>query len=85
MCRNITTLYNIEPAASEDEARAAALQYVRKVSGYTKPSKANEEAFERAVEDVAAITWRLIDELETSSAPRERKGSLARIYVSANR
>jgi hypothetical protein len=85
MCRNITTLYNIEPAASEDEARAAALQYVRKVSGYTKPSKVNEEAFERAVDDVAAITWRLINELETSAAPRERKNSLARIYVSANK
>jgi hypothetical protein len=84
MCRNITTLYNIEPAASEDEARAAALQYVRKVSGYTKPSKANEAAFERAVDEVAAATWRLINELETSAAPRERKGALARIYVSAS-
>lgn len=84
MCRNITTLYNIEPAASEDEARAAALQYVRKVSGYTKPSQVNEEAFERAVDDVAAVTWRLINELQTSAAPRERKNSLARIYVSAN-
>jgi hypothetical protein len=83
MCRNITTLYNIEPAASEDEARAAALQYVRKVSGYTKPSKANEAAFERAVDDIAAVTWRLVNELETSAAPRERKGALARVYVSA--
>ena len=81
MCRNITTLYNIAPAATEDEARAAALQYVRKVSGYTKPSKANEEAFLQAVDDVAAITWRLINELETSAAPRERKNSLARITV----
>jgi hypothetical protein len=85
MCRNITTLYNIQPAASEDEARAAALQYVRKVSGYTKPSKVNEQAFERAVDDIAAVTWRLIGELETSGAPRERKGSLARVYVSANK
>jgi hypothetical protein len=85
VCRNITTLYNIEPAANKDEARAAALQYVRKVSGYTKPSKANEHPFERAVDEIAAITWRLIGELETSAAPRERKGSLARIYVSANR
>jgi hypothetical protein len=81
MCRNITTLYNIEPAASEDEARAAALQYVRKVSGYTKPSQANEAAFLRAVDDIAAITWRLVNELETSAAPRERKGALARLYV----
>lgn len=82
MCRNITTLYNIEPAASEDEARAAALQYVRKVSGFTKPSKANEAAFERAVDEIAAVTWRLIDQLQTAAAPRERKGSLARVYVS---
>jgi hypothetical protein len=82
MCRNITTLYNIEPAASEDEARAAALQYVRKVSGFTKPSKANEAAFERAVDDIAAATSRLIDQLQTAAAPRERKGSLARVYVS---
>jgi len=81
MCRNITTLYNIEPAASKDEARAAALQYVRKVSGFTKPSKVNEEAFERAVDDIAAITWRLVNDLETSAAPRERKNSLARITV----
>jgi hypothetical protein len=85
MCRNITTLYNIAPAATEEEARNAALQYVRKISGYTKPSKANEDAFERAVDDIAAITWRLVNELETTSAPRERKGALARVYVSANR
>ena len=83
MCRNIVPLHNIEPAATADEARNAALQYVRKVSGYTKPSKANEQAFERAVDDIAAITWRLVNELETSAAPRERKGSLARVYVSA--
>jgi hypothetical protein len=83
MCRSIVPLHNIEPAASEDEARAAALQFVRKVSGYRKPSKANEAAFERAVDEIAATTWRLINELETSAAPRERTGSLARIYVSA--
>ena len=81
MCRSIVPLHNIEPAASEDEARAAALQFVRKVSGYRKPSKANEEAFERAVDDIAAVTWRLINELETTAAPRERTGSLARVYV----
>ena len=85
MCRSIVPLHNIEPAATEDEARAAALQYVRKVSGYTKPSKANEAAFERAVDDIAAVTWRLVNDLETSSAPRERRGSLARIYVSASK
>jgi hypothetical protein len=78
MCRSIVVLHNIEPAANADEARAAALQFVRKVSGYRKPSKANEEAFERAVDEIAAITWRLIGELETNAAPRERTGSLAR-------
>ena len=83
MCRNITTLYNVEPASNEDDSRNAALQYVRKVSGYTKPSKANEEAFARAVDEISAITWRLVNELETSAPPRERKGSLARVYVSA--
>jgi hypothetical protein len=83
MCRSIVPLHNIEPAASEDEARAAALQFVRKVSGYRKPSKANEAAFERAVDEIAATTWRLINELETSAAPRERTGSLARIYVAS--
>jgi hypothetical protein len=81
MCRSIVPLHNIEPAASEEEARAAALQFVRKVSGYRKPSKANEAAFDRAVDEIAAATWRLINELETSAAPRERTGSLARIYV----
>jgi hypothetical protein len=84
MCRNIVPLHNIEPAATEDEARDAALQYVRKVSGYRKPSKANEQAFERAVDEIAAATWRLVGALETSAAPRERTGSLARIYVSSN-
>jgi hypothetical protein len=83
MCRSIVPLHNIEPAASEDEARDAALQFVRKVSGYRKPSKANEEAFERAVDEIAASTWRLVNSLETSAAPRERTGSLARVYVSA--
>jgi hypothetical protein len=81
MCRSIVPLHNIEPAASEDEASAAALQFVRKVSGYRKPSKANEAAFERAVDEIAAATWRLVNELETSAAPRERTGSLARVYV----
>ena len=59
MCRSIQTLYNVEPAASEDEARAAALQYVRKISGYRKPSQANEAAFAAAVDEIAAISWRL--------------------------
>ena len=73
MCRNITTLYNIEPAASEDEARAAALQYVRKVSGMQKPSQANQETFDRAVEEIAHVTWHLLDSLVTTAAPRDRE------------
>ena len=73
MCRSIHTLYNVEPAASREEARAAALQYVRKISGYRKPSKANEAAFEHAVDDIAEITWRLLGRLETHAAPRVRE------------
>ena len=73
MCRSIHTLYNVEPAASEHEARAAALQYVRKISGYRKPSRTNEEAFERAVDEIAAVSWRLLAELETNAAPRHRE------------
>ena len=72
MCRNIRTLYNFEPAASDDEVHAAALQYVRKISGFTKPSRANERAFERAVDEVAAASRRLLDELVTSAAPKDR-------------
>jgi len=72
MCRSIHTLYNVQPSASEEEAHAAALQYVRKISGYRKPSKANEEAFETAVAEIAAISWRLLGELETAAAPRAR-------------
>jgi hypothetical protein len=77
MCRSIKTLYNVEPAASEEEARAAALQFVRKISGYRKPSRANEAAFERAVDEIAAIAWRLLAELETNAPPRERVASPA--------
>jgi hypothetical protein len=73
MCRSIHTLYNVQPAPSEEEARAAALQYVRKISGYRKPSRANEEAFERAVDEIAEISWRLLGELETNAAPRVRE------------
>jgi hypothetical protein len=78
MCRSIQTLYNVEPAATREESRSAALQYVRKVSGYRKPSAANEAAFEAAVDEIAEATWRLISGLETSAAPRERAPSLAR-------
>jgi len=73
MCRSIHTLYNVEPGASKEEARAAALQYVRKISGYRKPSQANVAAFEAAVEDIAEISWRLLGELETAAAPRVRE------------
>ena len=78
MCRSIHTLYNFEPPATEEEVRAAALQYVRKVSGFTKPSRANEEAFEQAVDAVAAATGRLLDELTTSASPRDRELEAAR-------
>ena len=72
MCRNIHTLFNYEPPATDEEVRDAALQYVRKISGFTKPSKANEEAFARAVDEVAAASQRLLDELVTTAAPRDR-------------
>ena len=73
MCRNIHTLFNFEPPATGDEVRGAALQYVRKVSGFTKPSQANEEAFDAAVDDVAAVTRRLLDQLVTSAEPKDRE------------
>jgi hypothetical protein len=73
MCRNIRTLYNFEPPASEDEVQSAALQYVRKVSGFNKPSKANTEAFERAVAAVADVTSELLAELTTNAPPKDRE------------
>ena len=73
MCRNIRPLHNFEPPATEDEIRAAALQYVRKISGTTKPSRANAEAFERAVDEVAAASRRLLDELVTTAPPKDRE------------
>lgn len=73
MCRNIRTLHNFEPPASDDEVRAAALQYVRKVSGSSKPSRANAEAFDRAVDEVAQTTLTLLRELVTSAPPRDRE------------
>ena len=83
MCRNIKTLHNFEPPATEEEVRGAALQYVRKVSGSQKPSQANEVAFERAVDEVAAITSRLLDELVTAAAPRDREVEAARARARA--
>lgn len=78
MCRNIHTLHNFEPAATDDEIRAAALQYVRKISGSTKPSRANAEAFDRAVEEVALATTNLLDRLVTSAAPKNREVEAAK-------
>ncbi|HWW59753.1 MAG TPA: DUF2277 domain-containing protein [Thermoanaerobaculia bacterium] len=73
MCRNIRTLFNFEPPATDDEIRAASLQFVRKLSGFTKPSRANEEAFDRAVDEVAAVARTLIDSLITTADPRDRE------------
>ncbi|MEM7305395.1 MAG: DUF2277 domain-containing protein [Planctomycetota bacterium] len=73
MCRNIRTLFNFEPPATEDEIRAAALQFVRKLSGFPKPSKANEEPFERAIDEVAAAAGRLLDALVTNAPARDRE------------
>jgi hypothetical protein len=78
MCRNIHTLYNFEPAATDEEVRAAALQYVRKVSGFTKPSRANEEAFAEAVEEVAEASMRLLSRLTTAAPPKDREVEAAR-------
>jgi hypothetical protein len=72
MCRNIRPLFNFAPPATEDEIRAAALQFVRKLSGYTHPSKANEAAFGRAIDEIAGAARRLLDSLETTSPPRDR-------------
>ena len=78
MCRNIHTLHNFEPAATSDEVHAAALQYVRKIAGTTKPSKANQEAFDRAVEEVAAATRRLLDGLTSNAPPKDREEEAAK-------
>jgi hypothetical protein len=78
MCRNIRTLHNFEPPASRDEVHAAALQYVRKVSGATRPSQANEDAFDEAVREVAAATQRLLDALTTTAPPKDREAEAAK-------
>jgi hypothetical protein len=78
MCRNIRTLHNFEPPATDDEVRAAAVQYVRKISGFTKPSQANAEAFERAIDAVAAASTQLLDELVTSAPPKDREVEAAK-------
>jgi hypothetical protein len=78
MCRNIRTLHNFEPPATEEEIRDAALQYVRKISGYTKPSRANAEAFDRAVDTVAAASAELLAELVTNAPPKDREVEAAK-------
>ena len=83
MCRNIRTLFNCDPPATDEEIRAASVQFVRKLSGFTQPSKANEAAFNRAVDDVADVARQLIDSLVTTAAPRDREEWAARARARA--
>ena len=83
MCRNIRTLFNFDPPATDEEIRAASVQFVRKLSGFTQPSKANEAAFNRAVDDVADVARRLIDSLVTTAVPRDREEWAARAKARA--
>ncbi len=83
MCRNIKTLFNFDPPVTEDEVRAASLQVVRKITGFNKPSKANEEAFQAAVEEVASISMRLLKSLETTAPPKNREEEAAKARLRA--
>jgi hypothetical protein len=83
MCRNIKTLFNFDPPVTEEETRAAALQYVRKITGFNKPSKANEAAFLAAVDEIAAISRSLLTSLETNAAPRNREEEAAKAKARA--
>ncbi len=83
MCRSIKTLFNFEPPATDEEIEAASRQFVRKVSGFTRPSKANETAFEQAIEEIAAAARRLLDSLETSAPPRDRAVEAAKARARA--
>jgi hypothetical protein len=83
MCRNIKTLFNFDPPVTEEEVRAASLQFVRKISGFTNPSKANEEAFQAAVDEVAAVASRLLHSLETSAPPKNRDEEAAKAKARA--
>ena len=83
MCRNIRSLYNFDPPATDEEVRSAALQYVRKISGFTKPSKANEKAFEQAVDAVAEASARLLGQLVTSAPPKDREVEAAKARARA--
>jgi hypothetical protein len=84
MCRNIRTLHNFEPPATDEEVRSAALQYVRKISGYARPSRANEEAFFRAVDEIAEASSRLLADLVTAATPRDREAEAARARARAD-
>jgi hypothetical protein len=83
MCRNIRPLFNFDPPVTEDEVRAASLQFVRKISGFTKPSKANEDAFDHAIEEVSAAAQRLLDALVTNAPPRDREIEAAKARARA--
>lgn len=83
MCRNIRTLFNFDPPATEEEIRAAAIQFTRKLSGFTRPSKANEAAFDQAIEEFAAVATRLLNSLETQSPPRDREVEAAKAKARA--
>jgi hypothetical protein len=83
MCRNIRSLYNFDPPATDEEVRSAALQYVRKISGFTKPSKANEKAFEEAVDAVSEVSARLLGQLVTSAPPKDREAEAAKARARA--
>jgi hypothetical protein len=85
MCRNIHTLYNFEPSATNEEIRDASLQYVRKISGFSKPSQANQEAFARAVDEVAAASKRLLEQLVTSASPKDREVEAERARARATK
>jgi hypothetical protein len=83
MCRNIKTLFNFDPPANEEEVRAASIQFVRKISGFNKPSKANETAFQSAIDEVAAISMRLLQSLETTAPPKNREEEAAKAKARA--
>ena len=85
MCRNIKTLFNFDPPVTEEEVRAASLQFVRKISGFTKPSKANEEPFLAAIEEVAGVSMRLLRSLETTAPPKNREEEAAKAKARAER
>ena len=83
MCRNIRTVFNFDPPVTDDEVRAASLQFVRKITGFNKPSKANEEAFQSAIDEIAAISIRLLRSLETSAPPKNREEEAAKAKARA--